>query len=179
MDQKMRKIPMMSQSVQAGFPSPAEHYIEKMLDLDEYLSSHPESTYYVRVAGESMIDAGICPGDVLCVDRSIDFFDGAIVIASVDGEFTVKYLRKNGEQIYLQPANPEFKPIFFGSEQEVRCWGVVTGLVRKFDYSANRQQIEKTASIPARPPMQMPTFQIGHGRHRQRYEQNLSNQGKA
>ena len=175
---KKRKSPLMDQPVQAGFPSPAEHYIEKALDLNEYLASHPEATYYVRVAGDSMIDAGIRPGDVLCVDRSIDFFDGAIVIASVDGEFTVKYLRKKGGQIYLQPANRKFKPIFFGTEQDVRCWGVVTGLVRKFSYAVKRQTIEQTASIPERPPVQPVTFQIGDGRRRQRYEQDLSGKGK-
>ena len=122
--------------------------------------------------------AGILPGDVLCVDRSIDFFDGAVVIASVDGEFTVKYLRKKGEQIYLQAANRKYKPIFFGAEQDVRCWGVVTGLVRKFNYSAKRQTIEQTASIPERPPVQPVTFRIGDGRRRQRYEQDLSGEGK-
>ena len=179
MSRRSRKTPLMSQSVQAGFPSPAEHYIEKMLDLDEYLSAHQEATYYVRVAGDSMTGAGIFPGDVLCVDRSIDFFDGAIVIASVDGEFTVKYLRKNRGQIFLQAANPNYPPIFFGTEQDVRCWGVVTGLVRKFDYGAKRKPVEQTASIPERPPVQPVTFQIGDGRRRQHYDQNLSGKGKS
>ncbi len=179
MGRRKYESPLLVQPVQAGFPSPAEHYIEKMLDLDEYLSAHPESTYYVRVAGDSMADAGIAPGDVLCVDRSIDFFDGAIVIASVDGEFTVKYLRKDGERIYLQPANPRYPPIIFGSEQDVRCWGVVTGLVRKINYGVKRKPIGQTASIPERPPVQPVTFQIGDGRRRQRYEKNLSGKGKA
>ena len=168
----------MVQPVQAGFPSSAEHCIEKALDLNEFLASHPEATYYVRVAGDSMTDAGILPGDILCIDRSIDFFDGVIVIASVDGEFTVKYLRKKGGQICLQPANRKFKPIFFGSEQDVPCWCVVTGLVRKFRCAAKRQTIEQTASIPERPPIQPVTFQIGDGRRRQRYEQDLSGKGK-
>ena len=169
----------MAQAVQAGFPSPAEHYIEKMLDLNEYLAAHPEATYYVRVAGDSMTGAGIYPGDVLCVDRSIDFFDGAIVIASVDGEFTVKYLRKSRGQVYLQAANPNYRPIFFGTEQDVRCWGVVTGLVRKFNYQAKRKPVGQTASIPERPPVQPVTFQIGDGRRRQRYEKNLADKGKS
>ena len=174
-----KKTPLMAQAVQAGFPSPAEHYIEKMLDLNEYLASHPEATYYVRVAGDSMINAGIGPGDVLCVDRSIDFFDGAIVIASVDGEFTVKYLRKSRGQVYLQAANPNYQPIFFGTEQDVRCWGVVTGLVRKFNYGAKRKPVEQTESIPERPPIQPVTFQIGDGRRRQHYEKNLADKGKS
>ena len=174
-----KKTPLMAQAVQAGFPSPAEHYIEKMLDLNEYLASHPEAVYYVRVAGDSMTGAGIYPGDVLCVDRSIDFFDGAIVIASVDGEFTVKYLRKSRGQIYLQAANPNYQPIFFGTEQDVRCWGVVTGLVRKFNYGAKRKPVEQTTSIPERAPVQPVTFQIGDGRRRQRYEKNLADKGKS
>ena len=179
MRKKKKQAPLMTQPVPAGFPSPAEHYIEKMLDVDEYLSSRPESTYYVRVAGDSMTGAGIYPGDVLCVDRSIDFFDGAIVIASVDGEFTVKYLRKSRGQVYLQAANPNYQPIFFGTEQDVRCWGVVTGLVRKFNYGAKRKPVEQTASIPERQPVQPVTFQIGDGRRRQRYEKNLSDKGKS
>ena len=174
-----KKTPLMAQAVQAGFPSPAEHYIEKMLDLNEYLASHPEATYYVRVAGDSMIDAGIGPGDVLCVDRSIDFFDGAIVIASVDGEFTVKYLRKSRGQIYLQAANPNYQPIFFGTEQDVRCWGVVTGLVRKFQYAAGRQKVTEPERVMRSKPVKNPGFKIADGRRRQRYEQNLSGQGKA
>ncbi|MBO4631105.1 MAG: translesion error-prone DNA polymerase V autoproteolytic subunit [Lentisphaeria bacterium] len=179
MNRKSRKTPLMSQPVQAGFPSPAEHYIEKMLDLDEYLSAHPESTYYVRVAGDSMTGAGIFPGDILCVDRSIDFFDGAIIVASVDGEFTVKYLRKNGGQLYLRAANPNYPPIFFGSEQDVRCWGVVTGLVRKFQYAAGRQKVTEPERVVRSKPVRNPGFKITDGRRRQRYEQNLSGQGKA
>ena len=133
--------PLMADAVQAGFPSPAEHYIEKELDLNEYLSSHREATYFVRVTGESMIGANIFPEDILCVDRSLDFFDGAIIIASVDGEFTVKYLRKKDNQTYLEAANPAFAPICFSPDQDIRFWGVVTGVVRKINYSRNRQMI--------------------------------------
>ena len=102
--------PLMADPVRAGFPSPAEHYIEKPLDLNEYLFRHPEASYMVRAAGDSMRDAGIMPGDILSVDRSLDFFDGAIIIALVDGEFTVKYLRKKDNQTYLEAANPAFAP---------------------------------------------------------------------
>lgn len=102
--------PLMLDPVQAGFPSPAEHYIERELNLNEYLSRHPESTYFVRVTGDSMVGAGIFPGDVLCVDRSIDFFDGAIIVASLDGEFTVKYLRRDNGQIRLEAANDRYPP---------------------------------------------------------------------
>ena len=175
MRKKKKQAPLMTQPVPAGFPSPAEHYIEKMLDVDEYLSSRPESTYYVRVAGDSMTGAGILPGDVLCVDRSIDFFDGAVVIASVDGEFTVKYLRKEGGRLCLQPANDKYPPIFFGGEQDVRCWGVVTGLVRKFNYRGTRQPVEEPPPRPPRRKTAPPEIKIGYGK-RQKYRQNLADE---
>ncbi len=133
--------PLMTDAVQAGFPSPAEHYIERELDLNDYLSAHPDATYYVRVTGESMTGANIFPGDVLCVDRSLDFFDGAIIVASVDGEFTVKYLRSNGKTTCLEPANPRFQPIYFSPAQDVRFWGVVTGVVRKINYAGARRSV--------------------------------------
>ena len=142
--------PLMENAVQAGFPSPAEHYIERELDLNDYLSSNRDAVYYVRVTGESMVEANIFPGDILCVDRSIDFFDGAIIVASVDGEFTVKYLRKNGGTTCLEPANRNFKPITFSPGQDVRFWGVVTGVVRKISYAARRQSVPE----PELPPPQ-------------------------
>ena len=133
--------PLMADAVQAGFPSPAEHYIERELDLNDYFSPNRDAVYYVRVTGESMTGAGIFPGDILCVDRSLDFFDGAIIIASVDGDFTVKYLRKDGKRIYLEAANPRFPPIHFSPSQDIRFWGVVTGVVRKISYSGSRRSI--------------------------------------
>lgn len=142
--------PLMENAVQAGFPSPAEHYIERELDLNDYLSSNRDAVYYVRVTGESMVEANIFPGDILCVDRSIDFFDGAIIVASVDGEFTVKYLRKNGGTTCLEPANRNFQPITFSPGQDVRFWGVVTGVVRKISYAANRRSVPE----PELPPPQ-------------------------
>ena len=135
--------PLMAGTIQAGFPSPAEHYIERELDLNDFLASNRDAVYYVRVAGESMIGANIFPGDILCVDRSINFFDGAIIVASIDGEFTVKYLRKNGRTSYLEPANPQFKAIHFSPGQDIRFWGVVTGVVRKINYFSNRQTISE------------------------------------
>ena len=130
-------------AIQAGFPSPAEHYIERELDLNDYLAANRDAVYYVRVKGESMIGANIFPSDILCVDRSLDFFDGAIIVASIDGGFTVKYLRKNGNQTYLEPANANFKPIYFTPGQDVRFWGVVTGVVRKINYAQQRRHINE------------------------------------
>ena len=96
-----------------------------------------------------MTGANIFPGDVLCVDRSLDFFDGAIVVASVDGEFTVKYLRKNGKTTYLEPANPRFSPIRFSPAQDIRFWGVVTGVVRKINYGGPRRSVPEPEPRPA------------------------------
>lgn len=140
--------PLWADAVQAGFPSPAEHYIERELDLNDYLAANRDAVYYVRVKGESMIGANIFPGDILCVDRSLDFFDGAIIVASIDGGFTVKYLRKNGDRTYLEPANPNFKPIYFTPGQAVRFWGVVTGVVRKINYAQQRRHINEP-QLPA------------------------------
>ena len=112
--------PLWADAVQAGFPSPAEHYIERELDLNDYLAANRDAVYYVRIKGESMIGANIFPGDILCVDRSLDFFDGAIIVASIDGGFTVKYLRKNGNRTYLEPANANFKPIYFTPGQDLQ-----------------------------------------------------------
>ena len=140
--------PLMAGTVQAGFPSPAEHYVERELDLNDYLAANRDAVYYVRVKGESMTGANIFPGDILCVDRSVDFFDGAIIVASVDGNFTVKYLRKNGRTTFLGAANANFKPIYFTPGQEVRFWGVVTGIVRKINYSSARQVIPEPELAP-------------------------------
>ena len=135
--------PLLAEPIQAGFPSPAEHYIERELDLNDYLAANREAVYYVRVRGESMIGANIFPGDILSVDRSIDFFDGAIIIASINGNFTLKYLRKNGRTTFLEPANANFKPIYFCPGQDVRFWGVVTGVVRKINYAQQRRHINE------------------------------------
>ena len=140
--------PLMRDPIPAGFPSPAEHYVERELDLNDYLAANRDAVYYVRVKGESMTGANIFPGDILCVDRSVDFFDGAIIVASIDGDFTVKYLRKNGRITFLEPANPQFKPIYFTPGQDVRFWGVVTGVVRKINYTSNRRNISEPELAP-------------------------------
>ena len=165
--------PLMADAVQAGFPSPAEHYVERELDLNDYFSPNRDAVYYVRVTGESMTGANIFPGDILCVDRSLDFFDGAVIVASVDGEFTVKYLRKDGVRLYLEAANPRFPPIFFSPAQDIRFWGVVTGVVRKIRYGGSRQPVPE----PEPRPMQNVSVRSAgirlHGT-REKYKQKLS-----
>ena len=124
--------PIASSVVMAGFPSPAEQYAENPLDLNEFMIRNAPATFYVRVAGDSMNGAGIFDGDVLVVDKSVPASYGDIVIAALDGEFTVKYLRKRGTSAMLEAANPKYAPIVFTAEMELRIWGVVTGLVRKY-----------------------------------------------
>ena len=102
------KIPLVSSSVPAGFPSPADDYIEGQLDLNEHFIRNPSSTFCVRVTGESMKDAGILPQDILIVDRSLDWKDGSIVIAVVDGELTVKRLFQQRGHVALVPENPDY-----------------------------------------------------------------------
>ena len=117
--------------VQAGFPSPADD-LNGTIDLNEHLIRRPESTYLVRVQGDSMIDAGIFDGDLLVVDRSIEPSSGDIVIAVVNGDFTVKTLYRNGTKVELLPANPRCKKITFTESTELEIWGVVTNSVRSF-----------------------------------------------
>ena len=126
------RINLFSCPVVAGFPNPAEDYIEKTLDLNELLIDHPSSTFFVRAAGDSMIKAGIHSGDVLVVDRSRTAIDGNIVIALINGEYTVKRLSIRNRRITLRPENPDYAPIRLSDQDELIVWGVVTGLVRQF-----------------------------------------------
>lgn len=119
-------------SVVAGFPSPAEQYVEPPLDLNEYLVKRPAATFFVYVDGDSMIGAGIHDKDVLVVDRSIRPADGDIIVAAVDGEFTVKTYRKDEQGIRLEPANPDFPVIVMQPGQELDYFGKVTACVHRF-----------------------------------------------
>ena len=126
------RINLFSCPVVAGFPNPAEDYIEKTLDLNELLIDHPSSTFFVCAAGDSMINAGIHAGDVLVVDRSRTATDGNIVIALINGEYTVKRLSIQNHKITLRPENPDYAPIRLSDQDELIVWGVVTGLIRQF-----------------------------------------------
>jgi DNA polymerase V len=126
------RLPLFSHKVAAGFPSPADDYIEGRLSLDEHLIQHKDSTFFVRAKGNSMIGAGIFDGDLLVVDKSLSPASGDIVIAVVDGDLTVKRLIKRGETITLKPENPRFKEIEFQDGQELQVWGVVTSTTKKF-----------------------------------------------
>ena len=123
--------PLFLSRVPAGFPSPAEDYVECSLDLNEHLIAHREATFFVRVKGHSMTGAGIRDGDLLVVDRSLEAGDGDIVVAVVDGELTVKRLSRRGGTVRLLPEHPSCAPIEFKDGQELTVWGVVTSVIRR------------------------------------------------
>jgi len=123
--------PFFMSAVEAGFPSPAEDYIEGSLDLNKHLIKHPAATFFVRVSGDSMINAGIYPGDILIVDRSLDATDKKIVIAFIDGELTVKRLKYRDNLLFLEPENDSYLPIKITEEMSFEVWGVVTNVIHK------------------------------------------------
>ena len=124
-------IPLFAEGVAAGFPSPARGEIDGTLDLNELCVRHPAATYFIRARGESMIGAGIGDGDVLVVDRSITARNGDIIIAAVDGSFTVKRLEKIGKTVRLLPENPDFAPITLTPGMQAEFFGVVTYVVKQ------------------------------------------------
>ncbi len=123
--------PMVSGTVPAGFPSPADDYIDGKLDLNSYLIKHPAATYFVRATGDSMIGAGIHSGDILIVDRSLEPCSGCVVIAALDGDLTVKRLRMSGGKAMLMPDNANYRPIVIGEGTRCEIWVIVTAVVHK------------------------------------------------
>ncbi len=121
------KIPLFFNTIKAGFPSPAEDFIEDKLNLNHFLIEHPASTFFVKVSGDSMINAGILPGSILIVDRSLDPHNNSTVVAVIDSEFTVKRLGYLKNERYLFPENPKYKPIKLKDSDEI--WGVVTAII--------------------------------------------------
>lgn len=119
------------QNVPAGFPSPAEDFLEKRLDLNDYLIKNKSATFLVKVEGLSMIGAGIHHGDVLVIDRSVEPESNKIVLGVLNGEFTVKRLVKKGKEVFLMPENVAFQPIKLNTEMSFEVWGVVTFVLHK------------------------------------------------
>ena len=118
--------------VPAGFPSPADDYLESELDLNELLIQHPAATFYVRLAGDSMVNAGLFDGDILVVDRAEQASHGRIVVAVIEGDMTVKRLYSQSGRVELRAENPAYKPIVVDESRELVIWGVVIGSVRQF-----------------------------------------------
>ncbi len=125
------ELPLAGTAIAAGFPSPAEEYVEIALDLNKELIKHPASTFYARVKGDSMVDAGIQDGDLLVIDKALEPKEGSIAVCYLDGEFTVKRLAVREECVYLMPANAEFKPIRITEENEFLVWGLVAYVIHK------------------------------------------------
>lgn len=128
----IQQLPFFAHKVPAGFPSPADDHVEKRLDLNEYLINQKEATFFIAIRGDSMIDASIHDGDIVIVDRSKQARIGDIVLASIDGEFTVKTLAKHLSKPRLVPANKNYQYINITENMEFEIWGVITGAVRKF-----------------------------------------------
>ena len=123
--------PYFSHSVRAGFPSPADDYVCEALDLNEHLIQHKEATFFLRAKGHSMTGAGIHDDDLLVVDRSITPVHRCVVIAVLDGAFTVKRLFKRAGRIRLLSENPDFAPLDLEDGQELQIWGVVTNVIHR------------------------------------------------
>ena len=129
-----RELPFAS-AIKAGFPSPAEGYGQDSIDFNRDLIRHPEATFYGRVYGDSMIDAGISDGDIAVIDRSVEANDGDIIVAYINNEFTIKYLdltHRNQGYIELRPANPAFHPIRISEDDNFKVWGVVVWTIKKW-----------------------------------------------
>ena len=126
---RLLEVPVLGM-VEAGFPSPAEEELLDTMSLDDFLIGNREATYILRVQGDSMIDAGIMPGDLVLVERTETASTGDIVIAEIDGKFTMKYLRKRGRKVWLESGNKKYKPFY--PKAELKVVAVVTSVIRKY-----------------------------------------------
>ena len=126
-------LPYADGGIKAGFPSPAQDYLSESIDLNKVLIRQPETTFYARIDGDSMVDAGIFDGDIVVIDKAVDAHDGDFVAAYIDGEFTLKTYRMDpsGQCAWLIPANKKYKPIRVTPDNDFRVWGVVTSIVRR------------------------------------------------
>lgn len=128
---KTLELDLYTTKISAGFPSPAEDFLDSKLDLNEYLIRNPSATFFVRVNGNSMVNAGIYDGDILIVDRSVEAADGKVVIGVINGEFTVKRIIKKGKKFFLKPENEKFTPIEITEDMDFKTWGVVVYTIHK------------------------------------------------
>lgn len=119
-------------SVSAGFPSPADDFMDTELNLNEYLVRHPAATFFVRVKGDSMTGAGIFPGSLLIIDRSLKARQDSIILAVLNGEFTVKRIRREGAGFVLYPENVDYQPVVITAAMDFMVWGIVVHVIRTF-----------------------------------------------
>ena len=131
-DLEDKQMPKMAEDgIHAGFPSPATDYMTQAIDLNRELVKHPAATFYGRVVGDSMIDAGVEEGDILVIDKALEAQDGDMAVCFVDGEFTLKYLCLKDGRIILVPANPRYPSIEIDEGSDFMMWGVVTYVIKK------------------------------------------------
>ncbi len=130
LDSELR-IPLIKEGVSAGFPSPANDFMENSIDLNIELSKNPLATFYIKVKGNSMVDAGINDKDVLVVDRSLEPQNNKIAICFIDGEFTVKRIQIEKDCLFLMPENPNYPAIKVTEENQLIIWGIVTYVIKK------------------------------------------------
>lgn len=123
-------VPVFASPISAGFPSPADDYLDRPLDFNDLLIAHPAATFAVRVAGTSMQELGIFSGDIAIVDRAVTATDGAVVLAILDGGFTIKRYRVRGREVWLEAANREFARIPINEDTAFEVWGVVRHTIR-------------------------------------------------
>jgi len=123
-------IPISNNRISAGFPSPADDFKETRISLDKTLIKNKEATFYARVSGKSMLNAGLDDGDLLVIDRSLEATNGKIVVCFIDGEFTVKRLKKENDKLFLMPENKNYKPIEITDTTDLLIWGVVTYVIK-------------------------------------------------
>lgn len=126
------ELPLVSEAISAGFPSPALDFVDISIDLNKHLIKHPSATFYGRVKGMSMVDEGINDGDLLVIDKSITPSNGKIAVCYVDGEFTIKKIRIEKDACWLIPANESYQPIKVTAENEFLIWGIVTHVIKSF-----------------------------------------------
>ena len=122
---------LVEQGISAGFPSPADDFKEIRISLDKELVKNQESTFYARVSGESMTEAGLDDGDLIVIDRSLNPENGKIAVCFIDGEFTVKRIKKEKDKFYLMPENKKYKPIKLEEDNELIIWGIVEYVIKK------------------------------------------------
>tara|TARA_B100000963_G_C22406737_1_gene571360 strand:+ start:87 stop:518 length:432 start_codon:yes stop_codon:yes gene_type:complete len=122
---------LIGQGISAGFPSPADDFKEIRISLDKELIKNHESTFYARVSGDSMIEAGLDDGDLIVIDRSLDPQSGKIAVCFIDGEFTVKRIKKEKDKLFLMPQNKKYKPLEIREENELIIWGIVEFVIKK------------------------------------------------
>jgi len=129
--EKKVELPLYEFPVSAGFPSPADDYVDKHIDLNEYIIKHPAATFFVRVKGNSMQDSGISDGDLIVVDRALVPNNNTIVVAFLDGEFTLKRVKVKERELYLVPENSSYEPIKVTEDMDFQVWGVVTYCIKE------------------------------------------------